>query len=122
MALGEGFPQDVLAAEQAGVLPAYQDGMASRLWYGALQQAFAIDPRHPALLSPPPRLPFTPSPATSPVVLSSCNGTSFDHFGPKDVAGKHALRRYQSVSDVEISLAADGCPSFVRTAPAVAAQ
>jgi hypothetical protein len=175
MALGESFTQEVLAAEQAGVLPAYltqhfstrggtfglfaeqilaclsddqddtihrlhaalpdsfalrfithyavaclaaraddvrathaelchavrigaagqglfaQDMVAQRLWYGALQQAFAIDPRHPALLSPPARLAFTPSSPGSPVVLSSCNGDYFDHFGPEFLASAASI-------------------------------
>jgi hypothetical protein len=59
--------------------------------------------------------------------FSNLPGLSLEAVNPnqataQDVAGKHALRRYQSMGDVEISLAADGRPSFVRTAPAVAAE
>jgi len=68
-----------------------QDTLAMRLWYGALQQAFAIDPRHPALDAPPARLAFTPAPAAAPVVLSSCNGAYFDHFGPQFLASAAAI-------------------------------
>jgi hypothetical protein len=65
--------------------------LALRLWHGALQQAFAIDPRHQSLLTPPPRLAFTPVQATSPVVLSSCNGAYFDHFGADFLASAAAI-------------------------------
>lgn len=71
-----------------------QDALALRLWHGALQQAFAIDPRHPALQSPPPRLEFAPLPAMSPaapVVLSSCNGAYFDHFGADFLASAASI-------------------------------
>ncbi|HEY1505335.1 MAG TPA: hypothetical protein VGF92_13600, partial [Stellaceae bacterium] len=68
-----------------------QDALALRIWYGALQQAFAIDPRHPSIASPPPRLTLAPSRSASPVVLSSCNGTYFDRFGPDFLASAAAI-------------------------------
>lgn len=68
-----------------------QEPLAMRLFYGALQQAFAIDPCHPALQSPPPRLAFAPQPAISPVVLSSCNGAYFDHFGADFLASAASI-------------------------------
>jgi hypothetical protein len=68
-----------------------QDALALKLWYCALQQAFAIDPRHPALLSPPPLLAVAPSRSTPPVVLSSCNGAYFDRFGPDFLASAASI-------------------------------
>lgn len=69
-----------------------QDTIALKLWYGALQQAFAIDPRHPALMTaPPPVLPFASAPPSAPVVLASCNGAYFERFGPDFLASAAPL-------------------------------
>jgi hypothetical protein len=68
-----------------------QDTIALKLWYGALQQAFAIDPRHPALAVPPPALPFGPAAPAAPVVLASCNGGYFERFGPDFLASAAPL-------------------------------
>ena len=68
-----------------------QDAVALRIWYGALQQAFAIDPRHPSLESRPPVLALMPAQSASPIVLSSCNGAYFERFGPDFLASAAAI-------------------------------
>src|SRR5579875_868744 len=63
-----------------------RDTFALKLWYCAVQQAFALDPKHPALAAPPPPLALASAPSTSPIVLSSCNGAYFERFGPDFLA------------------------------------
>ena len=46
------------------------DSGALKLWHCALQQAFAIDPKHPALISAPPALPFHHAEPSMPVSFS----------------------------------------------------
>jgi hypothetical protein len=63
-----------------------EDRMALRVLYGAIQQAFAIDPKHASLVSPPPPVHVNSTKATSPLVLASCNGIYFERFGPAFLA------------------------------------
>jgi hypothetical protein len=67
------------------------DDVATNLWYGALQQAFAIDPEHPALALSPEGLPCPDAASSTPVIFASCNGDYFERFGPEFLASAAPL-------------------------------